>query len=223
MLDPDAYSSEGLGGSFGNGGSRNASGNASKGGSNPNAVDPQRSAPACASYCKGFQAQCAGQLGGRDCLTACADEVNGNGKDCQALGIKALECLAPFFNASVPSQSCEASTSNGMVACSSQLSQFGACRPPGDRPSPMPNPKPNPRPDPRAGLVDGCAESVASAPDMCIRFYSCSDGAYLLECVSQLDGRYSCSCSFPSGVIQGAIYDAGSDPCSRAGTDCGFF
>jgi hypothetical protein len=219
MLDPDAYSNEGLGGSSGNGGSRNAS----RGGSTPNAVDPQRSAPACASYCKGFQAQCASQLGGQDCLTACADEVNGNGKDCQTLGINALECLAPFFNAGGPNQSCDVSTSNGTAACSSQLSQFGACRPPDDRPSSMPTPNPNPRPDPGAGVVDGCDESVASAPDMCIRFYSCTDGSYLLECVSQLDGRYSCSCSFPSGVIQGAIYDPVGDPCMRAGADCGFF
>jgi hypothetical protein len=72
-------------------------------------------------------------------------------------------------------------------------------------------------------LVKGCEAAVAAQRDMCIRYYTCSDGPYLVECVSQLDGNYSCSCSYPSGVGQGAIYGAVSDPCQVAGKDCGFY
>ena len=213
ILDVDAYSSEGLGG-FGNvAGSGNAKGD-------PNAVDPQRSASACESYCKGFRVKCGAELSGRDCMATCAQEVNSNGKECQSLGIKALECLAPFFSSS--SRACQAAQNDGSVACSAELGKFAQCAEPTNVPMPNPNPRPGPSPG-RPGLVAGCDEAVSSTRDTCIRFYSCPDGAYLVECVSQLDGNFSCSCSLPSGMMQGAIYGPVADPCLTAGTDCRFY
>jgi hypothetical protein len=211
MLDADAYSSEGSGG-FGNvAGSSNMK-------LGPNGVDPQRSASACESYCKGFAVKCAAELSGRDCVTTCAQEVNGNGKECQSTGIKALECLAPFFSSS--NRTCQAAQSDGTAACSAELGKFAQCTVPTNGPMPNPNPQPNPG---GTGLVRGCDEVLSSTGDTCIRFYSCMDGPYLVECVSQLDGNFSCSCSFPSGVAQGAIYGPVADPCVTAATDCRFY
>jgi hypothetical protein len=214
MLDADAYSSEGLGNTAGSGGNGKV---------DPDAVDPKRSAAACESYCKGFRVKCAAELSGRDCNATCAEEVNGNGKQCQSLGIKALECLAPFFSSS--SRACQEAQNDGAAACSAELTQFAPCAVQTNGPMPNPNPNPNPQPNPspgRPGLVSGCDAAVSSTPDACIRFYSCQDGPYLVECVSQLDGNFSCSCSFPSGVTQGAIYGPVADPCLTAATDCRF-
>jgi hypothetical protein len=216
MLDVDAYSSEGLGG-FGNTAGSGANGG-SKG--DPNAVDPQRSVSACESYCKGFKVKCPAELSGRDCMATCAEEVNSKGKACQSLGIKALECLAPFFSSSSRSATCDDAKNNGSNTCNQELTKFAQCA----APVPMPNPNPQPDPGPgKRGMVNGCDASVSSTPDTCIRFYSCMDGPYLVECVSQLDGNFSCSCSFPSGVMQGAIYGPVADPCLKAGTDCRFY
>ena len=231
MLDPDAYSSEGVGGFGSNGGASSNGATGNKAGTNgdPNAVDPKRSKSACESYCKGFKLKCSAELGGRDCMTTCAEEVNRNGKQCQALGIKALECLAPHFSSTSTNRTCEAAQANGATACQGALDQFSSCFAPTRTPEPEPQPNPNPRPNPDpgpipgAGLVNGCEAAVAAQSDMCIRYYSCSDGPYLVECVSQLDGNYSCSCSYPSGVGKGAIYGPVSDPCQVAGKDCGFY
>jgi hypothetical protein len=207
MLDVDAYSSDGLGG-FGN-----TAGSA-------NAVDPQRSAPACENYCKGFTVKCPAELSGRDCRASCAKEVNGNGKACQSLGIKALECLTPSFSSTSRNATCDDAKNDGATACSRELVEFAQCAKPTN--VPMPNPQPDPRPN-RLGLVRGCDEALSSTPDTCIRLYSCMDGSYLVECVSQLDGNFSCSCSFPSGMMQGAIYGPVADPCRTAATDCRFY
>ena len=209
VLDVEAYAS--------GGGSTAGSGNAN---GDPNVADPQRSTPACASYCQGYKVKCAAELSGRDCMAICAGEVNGKGKECQSLGIEVLECLAPFFSASGPSRTCQAAQDDVSIACQSELGRFAQCA----KPTSMPMPNPGPRPDPgKAGLVDGCLAAVSTASDTCIRYYTCMDGSYLVECVSQLDGKFSCACSFPSGVMQGAIYGAVSDPCVTAGTDCGFY
>jgi hypothetical protein len=210
VLDVEAYASEGGGGFRNSGGSGNAG--------DRNAVDPQRSSPACARYCQGYKVKCSAELAGRDCMATCAGEVNGKGKDCQTLGIEVLDCLAPFFAPSSGSRTCQAAQNDGSVACQGQLGRFAQCAKPTTEPMPEPDPRPG-----QSGLVNGCDSAVSTAPDACIRYYTCKDGSYLVECVSQLDGRFSCSCSFPSGEMQGAIYSAGSDPCLRAGTDCDFY
>jgi hypothetical protein len=217
MLDNDVYSSEGPGGLSSTGGSN---------GTDPNAVDPKRSVPACESYCKGYKMKCAADLEGRDCMATCAGEVNKNGKECQALGIKALECLAPHFSSNSQNRTCELANSNGARACERALTQFASCAAPTKNPNPNPKPDPGPGPGPapgQSGLVNGCDASVSSQSDICIRYYACMEGSYLIECVSQLDGNYSCNCSFPSGIAQGALYGPVADPCQVAGQDCGFY
>jgi hypothetical protein len=202
VLDVEAYASQGP---------ENTAGSAN---GDPGAADPQRSIPACASYCQGYKVKCAAQLSGRDCMATCAGEVNGNGKECQSLGIELLECLAPFVSPSSGSRTCQEAQDGGAIACQAQLARFSRCAKPASMPMPGPD---------KPGLVDGCTAAVSSAPDTCIRYYTCADGSYLVECVSQLDGKFSCDCSFPSGMTQGAIYGAVSDPCVTAGTDCGFY
>jgi hypothetical protein len=208
MLDSDAYSSTGLGGASNVAGSGNTSGNPGKGGST-NAVDPSMSLAACTAYCKGYRVQCSSELGNRDCLETCAEQVNGNGKLCQSLGIEALQCVAPYFPTTGPSQGCSAVTSRAAAACTPELTQFQTCE---LAPTPIPEPSP----------LDACEVTEEKSPVDCIRVYECANGPYLVQCSRTNDGAQDCSCIPPAGPIKFAMYGPNRDPCLIAALDCSF-
>lgn len=213
MLDADAYSSTGVGGASNLAGAGNRSGSAGKGGStgDPNAFDPSKSAGACAAYCKGYQVHCSSELGDRDCLETCAQQVNGNGKQCQTLGIEALDCLAPHLTPTGPSQGCSAALSGAAAACTPELIQFQACK---QEPEPTPTPNPMPSRD--------CRVTEGGGPDNCIQLYDCTEGPYLVQCISANDGAQACSCVPPTGAAQFSMYGPSPNPCQTAALSCGF-
>jgi hypothetical protein len=211
MLDADAYSNTGVGGASNVGGAGNGSGSSGKAGSSgaPNAVDPSKSASACAAYCKGYRVHCSSELGNRDCLEACAQQVNANGEQCQALGIRALNCLAPRFATTGPSPGCNAALSGAAAACTSELISFQTCQP-------VPTPTPNPMPARDCRVTDGGGSGD------CIQVYECTDGPYVVQCISTGDGAQACSCIPPMGAVQFAMYGLSPNPCQTAALDCGF-
>jgi hypothetical protein len=212
MLDSDAYSSDGLGGfgaSFGNN-----SGSSSKAGSSsdPNAVDPRLSASACERYCKGYRVQCARELGDRDCLATCGEEVNNNGKQCQTAGIKVLECLAPLFPTNGPSQGCDAVSNRAAAACGPELAKFQNCAPSSKPTNPGPGRVPG-----GCMLVDDSGSGVD-----CLQLIECQDGPYIVQCSPNGDGTTQCVCLPPSGQAQSRTYASVGDACRVAAVDCGF-
>lgn len=213
MLDSDAYSSDGTGG-FG-AGSGNTSGSSSKAGtsSDPNAVDPRVSASACERYCKGYRVQCARELGDRDCLATCAEEVNNNGKQCQASGIKVLECLAPLFPTSGPSQGCEVVSNRAAAACGPELAKFQNCAPSAKPTSPGPKRTP-----------ENCTvnEAGSSSGSDCFRLLECNDGPYIVQCSPNGNGTTQCLCLAPIGQPQTLEYGSVGDACKLAAIECGF-
>jgi hypothetical protein len=213
MLDSDAYSSSGVGGFGNSAGSGNTSGSSSKAGSSsdPNAVDPRQSASACEKYCKGYRVQCARELGDRDCEVTCAQEVNNNGKQCQTAGIRVLECLAPLFPMSGPSQGCEVVSNRAAAACSAELAKFQNC---------APSPKPT-NPGPKR-LPDNCTLNEAGSGGDCFRMLECEDGPYLVRCSPNGNGATQCVCLPPSGQLQSLEYGSVGDACELAANDCGF-
>jgi hypothetical protein len=211
MLDLDAYSSPGSGGANNVAGSGNRSGSPGKGGSpsDPNAVDPSKSVAACTRYCKGYRVQCADELGNRDCLETCAQEVNNNGKQCQTFGIEVLNCLAPLFPTTGPSQGCDAVSNRAAATCSAELGKFQGCKP---ATTPTPNPEP----------VDTCTITEQGGAGDCVQIYECADGPYVVQCSNTYDGTHACACIAPNGASQFAMYGGTANPCQTAALNCGF-
>ncbi len=133
MLDPDDFEpdsggsssggspSAGKGGTTASGAGASTSPSAGKGG-----LDPQAPVKPCASYCGGFAPLCPERLNGQECNAACTSEVNGFGKSCQARGIQALNCLAPFFQPN--SGACSDVVRRSMQKCGEIVDQFQRCK-----------------------------------------------------------------------------------------------
>jgi hypothetical protein len=212
MLDPDAYSSTGAGGSSNVAGSGSRSGSPGKAGSpgDPNAVDPNKSTAACTAYCRGYRVQCSRELGNRDCLATCAAEINNDGKQCQQYGIKVLECMAPLFPTSGPSLGCEDVSNRAAAACGPELGKFQSC---------SSDPTPTPTPDPKPS--DTCTVTEAIGPSDCFQLYECMAGTYFVEC-SHDGGTQTCNCYTPAGPGPVKVYSGIANPCLTASADCGF-
>jgi hypothetical protein len=146
MLDGDLYgtgSSADPGGSSGGGTSGGASsggsgslvpsaggGNLNLPGSGGHAGNPSTPTAAvlssCATYCPRYGTQCVARLGGQYCNSACVSEMTSFGATCQALGLKALACLTPFFT--VNGAACDAAVRNALGKCAKEVNAFNTCK-----------------------------------------------------------------------------------------------
>jgi hypothetical protein len=207
MLDPDAYSSTGVGGSTA--GSGNKSGSTGKAGSSGDPLDPNKSSAACTKYCNGYRVQCAAELGNRDCVATCTAEVNDRGKQCLKLGTEVLECLAPHFPSTGPSQGCKVVSDRAAAACGPLLSKFQSCAP-------------ESKPDQPTLRPDCVLNNVAGGTE-CLQIYECMEGPYLVQCNTTNPGNRTCTCISPTADPKTFTYGANViDPCEVAASDCGF-
>jgi hypothetical protein len=230
MIDPDAYGTTGgttsvsgsagmpQGGGLVTGGAPvNVAGGTQMPIGGKNAVDPSLATVPCSKYCTGFAPLCPERLNGQECNSACAQEVNGFGKKCQGLGIKALNCLAPFFKA--PANTCKLTVDQALVKCGSVVNKFQTCKDP-DGVS-----EPDPTPDPPIVTPLNCPTMSSSGSDaQCFASHACPDGLYNVNCVRLDNGptpSMSCSCLLPNGtstyrVVPGTSIDA----CATMATLC---
>jgi hypothetical protein len=157
---------------------------------------------------------------GQNCEQSCQQEITGFGERCQALGLKALKCLAPFFAKDAPS--CEAAIASALAQCGSQVQRFQDCKGIDE---------PEPEPPPPTPPVPGSCPSVAeTGQSSCRTTYGCANGAYTVSCdyagngaggASPNSASYNCICAGPSGG-QAIALAAPSAPCATAAQLCGF-
>lgn len=231
MLDPDVYTTEGgnssAGGSASQGGKASggkpsispggsaAAGAPTSGGKA--AFDVKAATAPCAKYCEGFAPLCPARLDGQDCNEACLREVNGFGKQCQAYGIKALNCLSPFFKQ--PKSFCEDIVAKAMLKCGTIVDRFQTCKDGDDAPEPQPQPDPDPVPnaEPSSCPSMGSADSVG-----CFDVYSCQSGTYLVSC-SNVQGdstRQNCTCEGPNTTSGQVLLASPFEACKRMVASC---
>lgn len=223
MLDPDAYS-------VGEGGSSNTNplGNAGKsspgtagrpvgvagtgaamGGSS--SVDPSVAAGVCQQYCPGYSSQCKKRLKGQDCLPTCQGELNNFGPVCQALGVQALSCLAPFFSRG--GGDCDAAVNRALGQCAMAVTQFEECK---KNFSGSPG-------NPSFNFVSSCLRSGGPMTDgNCTQIFNCTNGPYITLCNPAAPSArlLNCSCITPNGQTVDARLPASADPCLDATTLC---
>lgn len=88
------------------------------------AFDPSLATKPCNGYCQSYGKTCPDRLDpGQDCSASCEREVNSAGSQCQALGIAALECLAPFYQ----STGCWTNLTDGLNSCGDRVDSFEQC------------------------------------------------------------------------------------------------
>ncbi len=198
-VDPNPVGSAGKkptgGGLLGNGGATSSPG--SPGGAS--GVDPSLALSACQRYCPGYGAQCQKRLKGQDCMPTCQGELDGFGATCQALGIQALDCLAPFF--SPKGGACDPAVNRALTMCSGVVTAFEYCKEAMTTGPKMPTPTPTPTPTPidvtscpTAGGVGGSTE--------CKMLFSCPNGQYETYCSPspQNPNLANCECNSPNGI-----------------------
>ena len=197
VLDIDAYGVAGAGvasgGSFSAGG--RPSGAGGKAGTGATAGAPNQPAPTatqCAQYCSGYATTCAQKLNGQNCQQLCAAEIDGFGVTCQALGLAAIQCLAPFFKAG--NLSCDVATNNALAQCGATLANFKSCET-GNKSAPTPVPAPVPVPTPTPSDPLTCPYMGGADANSCKYAFNCPDGAYTTICQPTPDGTASsCTC-----------------------------
>lgn len=225
MLDPDAYS-------VGEGGSSNTSplGNAGKsspgsggrpigaagttaaiGGSNSSGVDPSIAVGVCQQYCPGYSSQCQKRLKGQACIPTCQGELNNFGPVCQALGVKALSCLTPFFSRG--GVDCDGAVNRALAQCSGIVTQFEECKK--DFSASPGNPSFN--------FISSCERSGGPMDDgNCAQIFNCTNGPYITLCnpSGSSSKQLQCSCVTPNGQTLEARLPASGDPCLDATALC---
>jgi hypothetical protein len=183
-----------------------------------NGVDPGLATGPCSKYCAGFGPQCAERLVGQDCNAACVGEVNGFGKKCQTLGIKALNCLSPFFKPG--GGDCTQTVNQAMVKCGAIVNNFHSCKDPDAKPAPQPEPDPEP---PILTPATCPRLSSSATPIDCFEGLSCPNGVYNVSC-TQISGAppvMSCSCTMPSGTVVYRVLDGSSmEACDTMASLC---
>jgi hypothetical protein len=169
----------------------------------------------CTSYCKGYSNTCAAELAGRDCIALCAAEVDGYGKTCQKLGIKAVKCLTPSFQK--PNLTCGEATSQGLNKCGAAVNRFQECK---GNVAPMPVPPAPPPPPPPSN----CSGFASGDSQTCKLGLTCIDGNYNLDCQLLNTGYYTCNCYFPTGATGNTQVSATSTEfaCNTAAQYCSF-
>lgn len=218
MLDPDVYATDG--GSSSHGGTNNVSrggktaagGKPSTSGGGGSGFTPSAAKKPCTNYCAGFAPLCPQRLNGEECTTLCVREVNAAGEQCQALGIHALECLAPFLKPN--SGGCDEVVNRAMLECGEVVDQFQQCVDPDNVPQPQPNPGPDPTscPSMGGGVARGCTATFA-----------CSGGQYVTNCalLDDADQAFSCSCGRPDGITAyRVVIDTQANACIQMAAYC---
>ena len=199
-LDSDAY---GVGGSSSassgiGGGSSGAGGKAGgQAGTRATAGAPNQPTPTatqCAQYCSGYATTCAQKLKGQNCQQVCAAEIDGFGTACQALGLAAIQCLTPFFNAG--NISCDVATNNGLRQCGTTLTNFKSCEGGNQStPAPAPTPVPTPTSAPTSSDPLACPNMGTYDANSCEYFFTCPEGGYTTICQPTPDGTAAyCTC-----------------------------
>jgi hypothetical protein len=193
-----------VGGSFGTAGT-----GVSTGGSAP--TPGTTTQQICTNYCKGYANTCSVELDGRDCVALCAAEVDGFGKSCQRLGLKAVKCLTPSFQK--PNLSCGEATSQGLNRCGAGVNRFQECKR-DVAPTPVPT-------DPTPANCDGFASGDGQS---CKMGLTCVDGNYTVGCQLLNNGYYACNCYYPNGATANTQVNANGPEfaCGTAAQYCGF-
>jgi len=224
MLDPDVYS-VGEGGSsntnpLGNAGKSSSSGGrpvgtagtgATVGGGKASGVDPSVAVGVCQQYCPGYSSQCKKRLKGQECIPTCQGELNNFGPVCQALGVKALSCLTPFF--SPGGGDCDGAVNRALAQCGGIVTQFEECKKDFSR-SPG---------NPSLNFVGSCERSGGPMDQgNCGQIFNCSNGPYITTCTrsAQSAKQLDCSCVTPNGQTLDARLPASGDPCLDATALC---
>lgn len=111
---------------FGAGGSAAAAGSSggAPGNSGAGGFDPNFASKRCGQYCQRYSSVCSDRLDpGQDCSAACERDLNGASSLCQALGIAALDCLAPFYARG----DCFQSVIDALSSCGERVDAFAQC------------------------------------------------------------------------------------------------
>jgi hypothetical protein len=184
------------GGVIGNGGATSSTGN--KGGAS--GVDPSLASTPCQQYCPGYSSQCPKLLKGQDCTYTCQAELNGYGPNCQALGIQAINCLAPFF--SPKGGACDPAVNRALTLCSGIVTAFTSCK--GGASPGTPTPTPTPAGTPARIDVTSCPTmgDVGGPSPECKMLFSCPNGSYETYCArnQQNPSLTDCTCWGPDGT-----------------------
>jgi hypothetical protein len=230
MLDPEVYDpGNGEGGSGGKTSPLSSAGKTASGGSPAghagtgatiagssgtgasSGVDPSLAIAPCRNYCPGYGAECKKRLKGQDCLPTCQGELNNFGPVCQALGVNALTCLAPFFSAK--GGNCDAAVNRALTQCGPVVTAFEDCKKPFSGSPSMPSSNP----------VSSCKRSGNPSPTSCAESFSCASGGdYVTFCspTPQSTMVLDCGCVTPTGQMASGRLPASSDPCLNATTLC---
>lgn len=177
-------------------------------------VDPGLAIAPCDKYCPGYGTQCVARLKGAECVPTCQGELNGFGKSCQSLGIKAINCLTPFFTPG--GSNCDAAVGRALNKCKSIVDKFNACK---KKAGGSNTPGTAPDFDPTmCTLGDHYAD-----PQNCLYSYVCDSGTYVAACTTNASNTTAdCTCINPDGSqqqrmvkVQGALpaCDTASDAC----------
>jgi hypothetical protein len=199
-LDPEAYDPSGFGSSSGGGSRGGSGGNASTAGAGAaprggaGGFDPSLATAPCQAYCAGYGTQCAANLNGLDCPTACEAELNVAGGRCQALGLETIRCLTPFFTPG--GTGCRAASNRGLAVCGKLADEFGKCKTGTTAPPTMPT-------APTGGLdvTASCqrAESISTQTG-CLDIYVCGNQGYIVQCTKDSEtSAVRCTCGANEG------------------------
>lgn len=217
-LDPDAYATQGQGGSS-NVKPGGAAGKATTGGgllgtAGGTSVPPSVSSGVntalakgpCDRYCAGYGTQCKKKLEGKDCLTTCQGELNGYGPFCQSLGIDTLTCLTPFFSAN--GGDCGTAVGRALNQCGDTIATFDDCK------SEFATGTQNP--------ISKCPRSGdGGTSTSCTSIFECASGPYVTFCSPTESMKFAeCGCVPPTGSSKNARVPVGADLCFNATVLC---
>jgi hypothetical protein len=218
MLDPDVYATDGGGSSSGGtngvsrGGKTAAGGKPGTSSGAASGLDPGAAQTPCANYCAGFAPLCPARLNGEDCTPLCVREVSSASRQCQTLGIRALECLTPFLKPN--SGGCQEVVSRAMLECGEVVDQFQQCADSDDVPVPQPDLRPNP---------SACPSMSGAVARGCTATFACSGGSHVTNCalLDDADHAFSCSCARPDGITAyHVVIDTPENACLQMAAYC---
>jgi hypothetical protein len=174
-------------------------------------VDPILALGPCQQYCAGYGTQCKKRLEGQECLSTCQGELNGYGASCQALGINALRCLAPFFSAS--GGDCDAAVNRALGQCGAIVAAFDSCKKSFSSSA---------KPSKPTNAVASCLRSRGGdANTGCVDTYTCNEGAYFTFCALAPGSMLlDCNCLLPSGQTTSGVLAPSGDVCLDATVFC---